>query len=625
MDITETLKEIDRLGVKSVPHFIVDRDGTIAQCVDIGNIARHAGASRIDGANAKFGVTQERDDEKDVDTSADHAMDACSVGIALVHDQGDGDYPNSQLNSLDRLIAYIDEWLGMQPNVITQEEWEGIGIRLESKAEEEVRASLIEETPIDYDDDNAIPAALVPPIAVPSDEERQVTALSSVSDSFPSEEYQEARNHGAVKTSEDAAEYRDSGGCDDTEPTASGEDTGDPIAEKAVEISGSAQTSDPVAVAVSSSGADATYPTDGGASRQLTYMSSNPKWKAIGKLRTGDSPNLACKPGDVLVTEDGSHSMIYVGTKAAQKRYPSISANIFEDTQGMKVGKCHRMDTIGSPSTYLIFRCVKSDGGDVIAKSLKEAKRRVRNLRSVTEYLCAVDYDRGVMHVFQGKKGNWKILRSFRVRDGRNRYFGHEENRDALICGAWDTTPIGLYALWPKKRSVESGDFCALAVPNTHAHRVGENGHVYLTCNNFTHAYIAPHVTNDVDYHTFGVDLVEERLKRGRIQDGAGCVTPMRDDAIWFYEDIAPAGDSTWYVWTETPATEKDGFENEALRRVMISKGYCDLAQLSASERALTKLSTIDFKQDWTWADVDAAYYGKGSGAEGSGVDITRS
>ena len=78
-------------------HFIVDRDGTIYQCYEMSDVAYHAGA----GDEAAFGLP-----EPDGGPSG---MNMNSIGIEIMHQAGEGDYPEEQLKAVADLIAYIDK------------------------------------------------------------------------------------------------------------------------------------------------------------------------------------------------------------------------------------------------------------------------------------------------------------------------------------------------------------------------------------------------------------------------------------------------------------------------------------------------------------------------------------
>ncbi|MBR2790897.1 MAG: N-acetylmuramoyl-L-alanine amidase, partial [Eggerthellaceae bacterium] len=108
-------------------HFIIDRDGTITQCVPLDKIAHHAGYGDA-GADEAFGVSEDgRDDMRGsvpLRGYPDYGMNAWSVGIELVHEAGQqGGYPEAQLTALDNLIAYIDEWCGFECPITIHREW----------------------------------------------------------------------------------------------------------------------------------------------------------------------------------------------------------------------------------------------------------------------------------------------------------------------------------------------------------------------------------------------------------------------------------------------------------------------------------------------------------------------
>lgn len=109
-------------------HFIVNKDGSIVQCVPLDSIAHHAGYGDT-GHNEMFGVTDEsRDDRKGStpigDWASDYGMNSYSVGIEMVHmASADNDYPEAQLKAVDNLIAYIDSYYGFQSEIIDHNDW----------------------------------------------------------------------------------------------------------------------------------------------------------------------------------------------------------------------------------------------------------------------------------------------------------------------------------------------------------------------------------------------------------------------------------------------------------------------------------------------------------------------
>lgn len=108
-------------------HFIVNKDGSVAQCAPLDAIVHHAGYGDT-GHNAQFGVEDEsRDDKLGTvpigSAMADYGMNSYSVGIEMVHVGGSGDYPQAQLQALDDLIAYIDAYYGFESVIIDHKAW----------------------------------------------------------------------------------------------------------------------------------------------------------------------------------------------------------------------------------------------------------------------------------------------------------------------------------------------------------------------------------------------------------------------------------------------------------------------------------------------------------------------
>lgn len=117
----------DSNGSGVAAHFVINKDGSIVQCVPLDAIAHHAGFGDT-GHNAQYGVEDESRDDKVGTTSigssfADYGMNSYSIGIEMVHVGGSGDYPQAQLDALDGLIAYIDAYYGFESTIIDHKAW----------------------------------------------------------------------------------------------------------------------------------------------------------------------------------------------------------------------------------------------------------------------------------------------------------------------------------------------------------------------------------------------------------------------------------------------------------------------------------------------------------------------
>lgn len=126
-DASSVVSWWDSSGNGVAAHFIVNKDGTIVQCVPLDEIAHHAGFGDT-GHNDLYGVTDEsRDDMVGTvpigDWAADYGMNSYSVGIEMVHVGGEGDYPAAQLEALDGLIAYIDAHCGFESQIVDHKAW----------------------------------------------------------------------------------------------------------------------------------------------------------------------------------------------------------------------------------------------------------------------------------------------------------------------------------------------------------------------------------------------------------------------------------------------------------------------------------------------------------------------
>ncbi len=113
-DANAIVSSWDEDGSGVAAHFIINKDGSIVQCVPLDKIAHHAGFGDA-GHNNDYGVQEDgRDDMVGSvpigGSYPDYGMNAYSVGIELVHVGGSGDYSEAQLAALDDLIAYIDAY-----------------------------------------------------------------------------------------------------------------------------------------------------------------------------------------------------------------------------------------------------------------------------------------------------------------------------------------------------------------------------------------------------------------------------------------------------------------------------------------------------------------------------------
>ena len=117
----------DSNGNYVAAHFVIGRDGSIYQCVPMNRIAHHAGYGEK-GKNAQYGLVEDgRDDRRGTPPpgsyNTDYAMNSYSIGIELVHVGGGESYPIEQLEALDSLIAYIDNYYGFESQIIDHKTW----------------------------------------------------------------------------------------------------------------------------------------------------------------------------------------------------------------------------------------------------------------------------------------------------------------------------------------------------------------------------------------------------------------------------------------------------------------------------------------------------------------------
>ena len=97
-------------------HFMVKEDGSIRQYADLNQICWHAGGAAKSGLDAKFGVVAYK-------ANAGSAMNQCSIGIEIDHVIDGRGYPEAQLDAIDALIAYIDEYYGFQSTILQHKDY----------------------------------------------------------------------------------------------------------------------------------------------------------------------------------------------------------------------------------------------------------------------------------------------------------------------------------------------------------------------------------------------------------------------------------------------------------------------------------------------------------------------
>lgn len=111
-------------------HFVIDRDGTIIQAVDLDVIAHHAGYGGPGNYDSKFNVGnndgQGNGDDlvgtQPLSGYTSYGMNSYSIGIEMCHVNGE-EYPIELLKSLDKVIAYIDSYYGFKSEIIDHKAW----------------------------------------------------------------------------------------------------------------------------------------------------------------------------------------------------------------------------------------------------------------------------------------------------------------------------------------------------------------------------------------------------------------------------------------------------------------------------------------------------------------------
>lgn len=115
-------------------HFVVDKDGTIIQAVDLDVIAHHAGPGGPGNYDEKFGVGNNDGKGNGDDLVGNptgignyanytsYGMNSYSIGIEMCHVNGET-YPEAQLEAVDKVIAYIDSYYGFESTIIDHKEW----------------------------------------------------------------------------------------------------------------------------------------------------------------------------------------------------------------------------------------------------------------------------------------------------------------------------------------------------------------------------------------------------------------------------------------------------------------------------------------------------------------------
>lgn len=97
-------------------HFLIKKDGSIRQYVDMNQICWHAGGPSRDWFDSHYNVVRYCD--------SGSAMNQCAIGIELEHIIDGSDYPKAQLDALDALIAYIDRYYGFRSTILQHRDYQ---------------------------------------------------------------------------------------------------------------------------------------------------------------------------------------------------------------------------------------------------------------------------------------------------------------------------------------------------------------------------------------------------------------------------------------------------------------------------------------------------------------------
>jgi N-acetyl-anhydromuramyl-L-alanine amidase AmpD len=396
-DAASTIIDAMDANGNGVPHFVIDKSGTVYGLVPINKITHHA-APANEGANGTFSIEEERDDKKDIELDEekqDYAMNAWSIGISLVHDSGN--YPAEQLNALDSLIAYIDKQVGSKPSIITHKEW--------------------------------------------------ATDKTDCDSTLPIGKYKESRNHvgnsGDVQIATATAEEEDP--CGEPIEEASGESVpgGQKIAEAAVQLAGGtaddswtispnshtkptdehyslfcqkreelfpdsdhyywASCDVSVATAIRMSGADPAFPEYLG--YQIKYVEEQPDlWAKVGTYSQGDTEE-KFQPGDVLI--NSSHIYLYVGNDAVKQKFPSSNANVYHGSNNgegqSKLPRVYYEETCPASKTFDIYRSKVMIGGAGNASSSNIPDKMT--FKNLAEGYCPAP---DTVEAYMGRIGSWE-------------------------------------------------------------------------------------------------------------------------------------------------------------------------------------------------------------------------
>ena len=271
-------------------------------------------------------------------------------------------------------------------------------------------------------------------------------------------------------------------------------------------------------------------------------------------------------------TNNGTQIQVYTGNKSNAQKFKfekisdTVNKNINIVTIKAKGTKAATGTITAKIANGATATCKIKVEQPFPNESARIAYNRIKNIKSSTKYIVAVDYDRNYMNVFKGSAGSWKSERTFRVVAGRHRYFGDEKYRKG-------NTNIGIFHLngyinYNNGHATPSVPLNPKASDSNHIH-----GYLYN-----------PSPTNKKECEYVGKDWVEKNLSQGNVHITEGCICLKRNDILWFVENVAKKG-TTVVVFTEKPATSKDTFQNSKLKSVMIKKGYSDVNQLTAAEK----------------------------------------
>ena len=248
---------------------------------------------------------------------------------------------------------------------------------------------------------------------------------------------------------------------------------------------------------------------------QQNYVKSNPdKWLHAGTVKAFEKYEEKCKPGDILITNDGGweHTMIYLGNEVVRTRFPNSIGNVWQAGYGEGIhAKYPAIDYM--PPAPVSFEIYRPTGGGTFNYPFVDVSQYVDTTNVCvggTGELTCVNGNAVGGRKSLSRDGNSIARLAARVAGTYSNSNNSGEYHDTLI-----SNPIGSNGAWSKVDDSRLSDYFDLFdkvianYPDEDAKlksdiNSGVNNKAYASCSQAAAAIIR--ATVDPDFETLGCD-----------------------------------------------------------------------------------------------------------------------